>query len=159
MMKTFAQLWCALTHALNQLQGPAALGARLYVAWVFFASGLTKLRDWDTTIALFTDEYHVPLLSPQVAALSGTAGEIALPIMLALGIGGRFSALGLFVLNLVAVISLQEIAPAAQIQHVLWGSLLATLALYGLGPLSLDRWLKPHWYEPLIGTKSGTKPY
>jgi putative oxidoreductase len=124
-------LWAVLTRALDHLQPVAALLARLYVAQVFFMSGLTKLRDWGTTVALFTDEYHVPLLSPSVAAVLGTAGEIVLPVLLVLGLGGRFSALGLFVVNAVAVISLSEIAPAAMQQHLLWGSLLAGLAIYG----------------------------
>ena len=87
-----------------------------------------------TTVALFTDEYHVPLLSPQVAAALGTAGELLLPVLLVLGLGGRLSALGLFVVNAVAVISLSEIAPAAFQQHVFWGSLLAAPVIFGLGP-------------------------
>ena len=135
-------LWSLLTRALDALQPLAALLARLYVAQVFFLSGLTKLRDWGTTVALFTDEYEVPLLSPPVAAALGTAGELVLPVLLVAGIAGRFSALGLFVVNTVAVISLSEIAPAALQQHILWGTLLAALAIYGLGPWSLDRWLK-----------------
>ena len=139
-------LWDTLTGALDALQPLAALLARLYVAQVFFLSGLTKLRDWGTTVALFTDEYHVPLLSPQVAVALGTAGELALPVLLVLGLGGRLSALGLFVVNFVAVISLSEIAPAAFQQHVFWGSLLAALAIFGLGPWSFDRWLAPRRY-------------
>lgn len=136
-------LWALLTRALDHLQPAAALLARLYIAQVFFLSGLTKLRDWGTTVALFTDEYHVPLLPPAIAAVLGTAGEMVLPVLLVLGMGGRFSALGLFVVNAVAVISLSEIAPAAMQQHVFWGSLLAGLAIYGLGPWSLDRWAAP----------------
>ena len=138
--------WDALTGALDALQPLAALLARLYLAQVFFLSGLTKLRDWETTVALFTDEYHVPLLSPPVAAALGPAGELLLPVLLVLGLGGRFSALGLFVVNVVAVISLSEIAPAALQQHVFWGSLLAALAIFGLGPWSFDRWLAPRRY-------------
>ena len=138
--------WDTLTGALDALQPLAALLARLYVAQVFFLSGLTKLRDWGTTVALFTDEYHVPLLSPPLAAALGTAGELVLPVLLVLGLGGRFSALGLFVVNVVAVISLSEIAPAALQQHVFWGSLLAALAIFGLGPWSFDRWLAPRRY-------------
>ena len=138
----FLNLWAMLTRALDSLQPLAALLARLYVAQVFFLSGLTKVRDWGTTVALFTDEYKVPLLSPAVAAAMGTAGELVLPVLLVLGLGGRFSPLGLFVVNAVAVISLSEIAPAAFQQHVFWGSLLAGLAIYGLGPLSVDRLLK-----------------
>ena len=136
-------LWDTLTGALDALQPLAALLARLYLAQVFFLSGLTKLRDWGTTVALFTDEYHVPWLSPTVAAALGTAGELVLPVLLVLGLGGRFSALGLFVVNVVAVISLSEIAPAALQQHVFWGSLLAALAIFGLGPWSFDCWLAP----------------
>ena len=136
-------LWRLLTRALDALQPLAALLARLYVAQVFFMSGLTKLRDWETTVALFTDEYKVPLLSPATAAVMGTTGELVLPVLLVLGLGSRFSALGLFVVNAVAVISLSEIAPAALQQHVFWGSLLAGLAIYGLGPWSLDRFIKP----------------
>ncbi|AYQ27771.1 MULTISPECIES: DoxX family membrane protein [unclassified Polaromonas] len=133
-------LWRVLTRSLDALQPLAALLARLYIAQVFFLSGLTKLRDWEITLALFTDEYKVPLLPPALAAAMGTAGEIALPVLLVLGLGGRFSPLGLFVVNAVAVISLSEIAPAALQQHVFWGSLLAGLAIYGLGRWSLDRW-------------------
>ena len=48
-------------------------GFRLYVAQVFVMSGLTKTRDWSNTVALFTDEYHVPVLSPPVAAVSPDA--------------------------------------------------------------------------------------
>ena len=134
--------WSPITRLLDALQPLAALLARLYVAQVFFLSGLTKLRDWGTTVALFTDEYKVPLLSPTVAAALGTAGELVLPVLLLLGLAGRFSALGLFVVNAVAVISLSEIAPAALQQHILWGTLLAALAIYGMGPWSVDKWLK-----------------
>jgi len=143
-------LWQRLTRALDHLQPAAALLARLYIAQVFFLSGLTKLRDWETTVALFTDEYHVPLLSPGLAAAMGTLGETLLPVLLVLGLGGRFSALGLFVVNAVAVISLSEIAPAALQQHVFWGSLLAGLAIYGLGPWSLDRRAAP-WVDRRLG--------
>ena len=64
---------------LDRLQPLAALAARLYVAQVFFLSGLTKLRDWETTLFLFTEEYKVPVLTPPVAAVLGTAGELVLP--------------------------------------------------------------------------------
>ncbi len=123
---------------LESLQPLALLAARLYVAQVFFLSGLTKIRDWDTTLALFADEYHVPLLPTELAAVLGTGGELVLPVLLALGLFGRFAALGLFVVNFVAVLSLAEIAPAALQQHQFWGSLLVGLLLWGPGRWSLD---------------------
>lgn len=132
-----------LSHSarFDSLQPLAALVARLYVAQVFWLSGLTKLRDWDTTLFLFADEYKVPLLPPAVAAVMGTGGELVLPVLLALGLGGRLAALGLCVVNAVAVVSLTDIAPAALQQHILWGALLAGVAVYGPGHWSLDRWL------------------
>jgi putative oxidoreductase len=134
-----------ITQLLEALQPLALLAARLYVAKVFFYSGLTKLRDWDTTLALFMDEYHVPLLPPTLAALLGTAAEIALPVLLALGLATRFGAFGLFFVNAVAVIALPEITDAALQQHLFWGSLLVGLVLWGPGRWSADHWLVRRW--------------
>lgn len=142
--------------AIDRLQGAALLAARLYVAQVFFSAGLTKLRDWETTLVLFTDEYHVPLLPPAVAAVAGTAGELVLPLLLVLGLGGRFAALGLSVVNAVAVISLAEIAPAALQQHILWGCLLVGVLLWGAGPWSLDRLLMP-WLRSRVPSAGYTR--
>lgn len=136
-------LWGRFVAGLEMLQPLALLAARFYVAQAFFLSGLTKIHDWDTTLALFADEYKVPLLSPMVAAIAGTTGELLLPVLLLLGLAGRFAALGLSVMNVVAVISLAEIAPAALQQHVFWGSLLLALVLWGPGRWSLDRVLEP----------------
>jgi putative oxidoreductase len=137
--------------ALEHLQPAGQLIARVYVALVFFRSGLTKLRDFETTVALFTDEYHVPLLDPMVAAVAGTAGELVLPVLLVLGLAGRFAAAGLSVVNLVAVISLAEITEPALQGHVFWGSLLAALLLWGPGRWSLDRWAVPALRQRLLG--------
>ena len=135
-----AWAWIALVRGLESAQPLGQLLARLYIGKVFFLSGLTKLRDWDTTLALFSDEYRVPVLAPHVAAVLGTTGETLLPVLLVLGFGGRFAALGLFVLNFVAANSLSDIAPAALQQHVFWGSLIAGLALWGPGKWSLENW-------------------
>jgi putative oxidoreductase len=139
----FVTLWGRISWGLSLLQAPASLAARLFVANAFWLSGLTKIRDWDTTLALFGDEYKVPLLSPTVAAFMGTGGELVLPVLLVLGLGGRFAAVGLSILNAVAVISLSEIAPLALQQHVLWGTLLAALAVFGPGGWALERWVWP----------------
>jgi putative oxidoreductase len=141
-----ARLWLFIERgagSLTWLQPAAQLAARWYVASVFFASGLTKLRDWDTTLALFADEYHVPLLSPTVAAWLGTGGELVLPVLLVFGLFGRFAALGLAVMNGVAVLSLMDVPDAALMGHVFWGSLLLALLLWGPGRWSLDRFLIP----------------
>ena len=140
-LRQLPMLWRWLEWPLNALQPFLSLFGRFYVAQVFFLSGLTKLRDWDTTLALFSEEYHVPFLSPELAAFLGTCGEVGLPVLLVLGLGGRIAALGLSVVNVVAVLSLAEIAPAALQQHISWGIVLAVLAVFGSGRWSLDRWL------------------
>jgi putative oxidoreductase len=134
-----------LLGQLHLLDNPALLFARLYVAEVFFRSGLTKIKDWDSTLYLFSEEYHVPILPPEVAAYMGTGGELILPVLLFFGILGRFSALGLLILNIVAVMSLSDMSPAALGQHVLWGALLTALAIWGVGKLSLDTLLQ-RWF-------------
>jgi putative oxidoreductase len=149
-----ARAWLRVVGWLEALQPLAQLAARLYVARVFFLSGLTKTRDWDTTLALFSDEYHVPLLPPELAAVAGTTGELVLPVLLALGLAGRFGAMGLFVLNIVAAISLADIADAALQQHVFWGSLLAGLILWGPGKWSIDRFVEPRFLGPVAAPRA-----
>ncbi len=128
-----------LQMPLGALQSLSLLAARVFLAQAFFLSGLTKIRDWGTTLALFENEYAVPLLPPNVAAVLGTGAELVLPLLLLLGLGGRFAAAGLFILNIVAVVSLMDIAPAALQQHQFWGALLFGLWMWGPGRLSLDR--------------------
>jgi putative oxidoreductase len=133
----------AAARLLNPLQSLFALGARIYVGWQFLKSGYIKVTTWDSTLYLFENEYHTPVLSPHVAAIAGTFGELFFPTVLVLGIAGRLSAIGLFTVNAMAVISyahvlLAEGYEAALGQHVLWGSLLLFLIIYGPGKLSLD---------------------
>ena len=138
-LQRVSALWQYFSGWIDRAAPLAALAARAYLAQVFFLAGLTKIRDWDTTLLLFTEEYRVPLLSPALAAMAGTAGELVLPVLLLFGLAGRFAALGLSVVNAVAVISLSEIAPAALQLHITWGVLLAALVFHGM-----DRWSVDH---------------
>jgi len=136
-----------LPRLLDLLQAPFALASRIYVSWVFLKSGYLKLSDWSGTLALFEYEYRVPLLSPHLAAIAGTAGELVFPTLLMLGLFGRLSALGLQAVNVLAVISyahvlFQDGFAAAIGQHYLWGYLLLVLTVYGPGGWSLDRQLR-----------------
>jgi putative oxidoreductase len=137
----------ALGRWLDKLQPLALLAARIYIADVFIRSGWLKLTSWDSTLDLFRDEYHVPLLPPDIAAVAGTFGELFFPTLLLLGLFGRFAALGTFVVNALAVISysnvlLAEGYEAALGNHVLWGTLLLGLSVFGPGKISLDAWLE-----------------
>jgi putative oxidoreductase len=137
-----AGLYCAVARVVDKLQPLLLLGFRLYVARVFFMSGLTKTRDWSITVALFTDEYHVPVLSPAVAAALGTATELSMPVLLALGLGSRFAAGVLFIFNIVAVVSYQALPDAAVKDHILWGTMLLVLTICGPGKIAVDAWLE-----------------
>jgi putative oxidoreductase len=124
------------------------LGIRLYVAEIFFRSGLLKIGHWSGTLYLFENEYHVPLLPPEVAAWLGTFGELAFPPLLALGLASRFAALSLTFVNIMAVVSYWHVLgtnEAARMQHVFWGTLLLVTLCHGPGMLSLDHWLKKRW--------------
>lgn len=115
---------------------------RLFLASVFFKSGLTKIKSWDSTLYLFTDVYQVPLLSPEVAAWLSTSAELGLSVLLVLGLFGRFAAVGLFILNVVAVISYSELSEAGLSHHLYWGMLLGVLLVMSRWQWSVDFWLE-----------------
>ena len=114
------------------------LAVRIYVAHAFFLSGLTKIRDWSVTLALFDGEYAVPAVAA-VGGGHGHRGQLGLPVLLALGLAGRFGAAGLFVVNLVAATSYPDISELGLKDHVLWGALLLVTVFHGPGRWSLDR--------------------
>lgn len=140
---SFAGFLMADCWPVEQFLKPATLLAfRLYVAWMFFESGLVKIQSWFSTISLFETEYKVPLLSPEVAAYLGTGAELVLPVLLALGFLTRPAALGLFIVNIVAVISYPYLATIDGAggfwQHVTWGVMLWAVFVFGPAQLSLD---------------------
>lgn len=140
-------LHAALGRLLDWLQPLALLAARVYIADIFWKSGWLKLTSWSGTLDLFRDEYRVPVLSPEVAAVAGTFGELFFPALLVLGLFGRIGALGTFVVNAVAVISYSHVLladgfEAALGNHILWGSLLVGLTVFGPGAMSVDYWLE-----------------
>jgi putative oxidoreductase len=122
-----------------------ALALRLYVGWQFFKSGMIKVGDWSATLALFHDEYKVPVLPPDLAAYVGAFGELAFPALLFVGLFSRPAALGLFFVNAMAVISYPQLfeleCPAAINDHFYWGILLLVLFAFGPGRASLDAFL------------------
>jgi putative oxidoreductase len=122
------------------------LGIRLLVAGVFFQSGLVKIQSWDTTLALFENEYAVPLLAPELAAWLGTGAELVLPVFLALGLGGRFAAAALFVFNIIAVLSYPDLGEVGLKDHQYWGLLLLVTALHGPGKLSVDHFIRRRFF-------------
>ncbi|MFK5894880.1 MAG: DoxX family protein [Pseudomonadota bacterium] len=136
-----ADYYISASKGLDFLSPLLDLALRIWVAKVFFMSGLTKIQSWDTTIMLFQYEYNVPILSPTIAAYMGTAAELTLPILLLAGFFSRPTALALFVFNIVAAISYADISPAGINDHIMWGVMLAVTFFHGAGKISADHWL------------------
>ena len=135
-----ALAWARLAlRGLDRLAPLVDLALRLFVAAVFFKSGLTKIASWDSTLALFENEYAVPLLPPELAALLGTGVELCFPVLLVLGLGTRFAAAVLFVFNVIAVISYPDLGAVGLKDHQTWGLMLLVTLTHGPGALSLDR--------------------
>ena len=109
---------------------------RLAVGSVFMKAGLTKIASWTSTVALFRDEYQVPVLSPEIAASLSTTFELGCSTLLILGLGTRLATLPL--LGMIAVIQL-FVYPNAWAEHLTWASILVTVLTRGAGAASLDR--------------------
>jgi len=112
-----------------------ALPLRFAVAWIFWNAGQVKLINWQRTIELFTDEYRVPLLPPEVAASMALSIEIAGPILLVLGLFTRAAVLVL--LGMTAVIQ-TFVYPDAWPTHLQWTAMMLVLLCRGAGAVSLD---------------------
>lgn len=115
---------------------------RIWIANVFWKSGLTKISNMDSTIFLFQYEYAVPVIPYELAAYLATATELIFPILLVFGIGGRFAAIVLFVFNFVAVISYPTLNAAGVLQHQVWGILLLITCFRGPGVISIDHFIR-----------------
>jgi putative oxidoreductase len=114
------------------------LSVRLYLAHIFWKGGMVKLSSWMSTVMLFTMVYDVPLLPPEIAAYLATAVELGGSFLLAIGLAGRWAALSLFGLNIVASISYGQLSEAALQEAFYWGILFLYFVLHGPGLLSVD---------------------
>ncbi|MBS0289259.1 MAG: DoxX family protein [Proteobacteria bacterium] len=113
---------------------------RLWMAKVFFYSGLTKISDWSNTLFLFKEEYAVPLLSPELSAMLATACELSMPVLLVVGFASRLACIPLLIMVVVI-----EFTYTSNVEHVYWVFLLLIILLYGPGCLSIDHWIRKKW--------------
>jgi putative oxidoreductase len=115
---------------------------RIFPALVFWQSGQTKVDGWriaDSTWFLFEQEYALPLIPPNIAAVAATLAEHILPVLMIVGLLTRLSALGL--LGMTAVIQI-FVYPDAWMTHGLWAAALLAVLAFGPGRLSADRALR-----------------
>jgi len=123
------------------------LTVRIWLARVFFLSGLTKIQSWDSTLSLFENEYSVPFLPPELAAYMGTFTELFFPVLLVLGLGTRFAAGVLFVFNIIAVVSYPDLGEVGLKDHQYWGLLLLFPLLHGPGKIAIDHFIRRRFFR------------
>lgn len=120
---------------------PVALMLRVFPALVFWQSGQTKVEGFrikESTWFLFEQEYALPLIPPEMAAVMATVAEHLLPVLMILGLLTRLSAFGL--LAMTAVIQI-FVYPDAWMTHGLWAAALLAVVARGPGTWSADNWL------------------
>jgi len=106
---------------------------RLWLAGIFWASGMVKLQSWTTALYLAAHEYPVSWIDPITAAWLGETIEIVCPPLLVFGLATRFAALPMLILALVIQFSYQALD-----QHLFWAILFGWFVVKGAGPISLD---------------------
>ena len=117
---------------------------RVAVGAVFFKSGLTKIASWDATLALFANEYNVPLLPPEIAAPLAATVELTAPVLLVFGIGARVGAAALIGMTLVIQLF---VYPENWAEHLTWVSLAGLILVRGPGIVSLDHLLARRFFR------------
>ena len=113
---------------------------RIAIAVVFFRSGLTKIASWESTVALFQEEYRVPALPPEVAAYMAATFELSCSVLLTLGLASRLATLPLLGMTLVIQ---TFVYPENWSEHLTWFALLLFILTRGPGAISLDRLIAP----------------
>jgi putative oxidoreductase len=108
---------------------------RVSIGAVFFNSGLTKIQSWQPTVALFANEYKVPVLPPELAATLAATVELTSPVLLVLGLAARLATLPM--LGMTFVIE-TFVYPEDWIEHLGWATFLLFILTRGPGVLSLD---------------------
>ncbi len=108
---------------------------RLGVGLVFWDSGQSKIASWQITILLFRDEYRVPFLPAEFAAMAATAVELSMPVLLLFGLATRLATLPLLGMTLVIQLF---VYPESWSVHLVWAAMLGFILTRGPGALSLD---------------------
>lgn len=113
--------------------------SRIFPAAIFWQSGRTKVDGWsisEDARYLFAEEYKVPLIPPDLAAVLAAAGEHLFPILLVVGLATRASAAALLGMTLVIQVF---VYPDAWATHGVWAACLLWILARGPGKYSLDR--------------------
>lgn len=153
LVRKFNEACARIPHSL------IALLARFSIAAVFWKSGQTKVEGFaidivsgeaslgwprlsDSAVTLFKEEYRVPLIPPEPAALMAAFAEHVFPLLILIGLATRLSSLALLLMTLVIQIF---VYPDAYPTHGVWAAVLLYLMAYGPGKISLDHLIARRW--------------
>ncbi len=141
------KLFDVMTAKLEEFGIPIVdLAVRVWIGLVFFRSGQQKLDDWESTVFLFEYEYAVPVLSPVTAAYMATAFELAMPVLLFIGLASRLAAMPLLGMAMVIQFILGANSPAYNdFNHFAWMIFLLAIMVRGPGVLSADYLIAKKW--------------
>ena len=120
----------------------------IFPAAVFWQSGQTKVAGWhlkSSAVALFQDEYRLPLIDPTIAAYMAAFAEHFFPVLLVIGLATRFSALAL--LFMTAVIEI-FVYPDAWPTHGVWATCFLITLARGPGAVSVDHFIARAYGRP-----------
>jgi putative oxidoreductase len=135
MIKRIAELYGVLENfPLSILQ----FLLRFCIAMVFWNAGMVKIQSWQPTVALFANEYRVPLLSPELAATLAATIELTCPVLLVFGLVTRPATLPM--LGMTFVIQ-TFVYPDLWLIHLTWTTILLFILTRGPGAISLDHLL------------------
>lgn len=137
-------------RAIERLAQPSLvqLVVRIALAVPFWRSGILKWHGFlqlsDTAVTLFTDEFMLhlpggpyPFPAPAVFAFLSACGEVGFPVLLVLGIGTRFAAVGLLLMTCIIELTVPDGWPV----HITWAAMALAIAAWGPGRVSIDYWL------------------
>jgi uncharacterized membrane protein YphA (DoxX/SURF4 family) len=119
------------------IQSSILLFLRIYIFSIFWASGLTKIADWTTTVILFQNEYKVPIIAPHIAAFISTFFELTMSVAVLIGLGARLAALPLIGMTLTI-----QYTYLNHHQHFEWVIVLLVILLCGAGKFSWDSFIR-----------------
>jgi putative oxidoreductase len=147
--KAERQVLAIVSPSLVQFVMRVALAVPFWKSGILKWDGVFKLSD--TAVTLFTDEfmlhlpggpYHFPV--PTVMAVLSGCGEVMFPMLLVLGFGTRFAALGLLFMTLIVELTVPDGWPI----HLTWAAMAFGIMAWGPGRISVDHWLKRGAIEP-----------
>ncbi|KRP86585.1 MULTISPECIES: DoxX family protein [Pseudomonas] len=132
-----------------------ALLGRFSIAAIFWKSGETKVQGLaldivsgefqfglprlaESAVLLFKEEYRLPLIAPESAAIMAAFAEHFFPLMILIGLATRFSALALLIMTLTIQLL---VYPDAYPTHGVWATVLLLLLAKGPGAVALDHFI------------------